>query len=294
MNNPQVSIIVPCFKQVQYLSEALQSVLEQTYKNWECIIVNDGSPDHTEQIAQEWVEKDSRFKYIYKENGGLSSARNAGLVVAIGDFIQFLDADDFLDSRKLKLSINALQLDKTNTIIITNFRMFAHSPAQSSKPYCKLSEDLFVFEAILFKWENIFSIPIHCALFHNSFFVNFRFPDDLKAKEDWIMWLSLFQQDGKVIFIDESLAYYRMHQGSMTHNEALMNQSHDTAVLYMEEVIPKEFYIKFLQKELREKSAALDKLSTSIQNYQNSRSYQFINMCKYNNIIKYFYNKFKF
>ncbi|MFV8358229.1 glycosyltransferase family 2 protein, partial [Flavobacterium sp. XS1P32] len=92
MNNPQVSIIVPCFNQAQYLSEALKSVLEQTYENWECIIVNDGSPDDTKQIAQKWVEKDSRFKYIFKENGGLSSARNEGINYAKGTFILPLDA----------------------------------------------------------------------------------------------------------------------------------------------------------------------------------------------------------
>ena len=83
--NPLVSIIVPCYNQAQFLPEALQSVLEQTHTNWECIIVNDGSPDNTEGVAQEWLVKDSRFKYVYKENGGLSSARNAGLDKVVGD-----------------------------------------------------------------------------------------------------------------------------------------------------------------------------------------------------------------
>jgi len=65
--NPFVSIIVPCYNQAQYLSEALQSVLEQTYENWECIIVNDGSPDDTQEVAKIWLEKDVHFRYIYKE-----------------------------------------------------------------------------------------------------------------------------------------------------------------------------------------------------------------------------------
>ena len=79
MNNPLVSIIVPCYNQAQYLPETLDSVLAQTYPYWECIIVNDGSPDNTEEIAKHYCEKDSRFKYVYKENGGLSSARNVSL-----------------------------------------------------------------------------------------------------------------------------------------------------------------------------------------------------------------------
>jgi glycosyltransferase involved in cell wall biosynthesis len=77
--NPKISVIVPCYNQAIYLDECLQSVLDQTHENWECIIVNDGSTDHTEETAKKWTEKDARFIYIYKKNGGLSSARNAGL-----------------------------------------------------------------------------------------------------------------------------------------------------------------------------------------------------------------------
>lgn len=69
-----VSIIVPCFNQAQYLDECLQSVLNQTFKDWECIIVNDGSPDNTEEITQEWIKKDNRFKYIFITNSGVSNA----------------------------------------------------------------------------------------------------------------------------------------------------------------------------------------------------------------------------
>ena len=76
MNTPQVSIIVPCYKQAQFLSEALESVINQSYYNWECIIVNDGSPDHTDDIANEWLSRDERFNYVSIKNGGLSHARN--------------------------------------------------------------------------------------------------------------------------------------------------------------------------------------------------------------------------
>lgn len=100
--NPLVSIIVPCYNQAQYLPEALQTVLEQTYQNWECIIVNDGSPDNTELVAKEWLAKDSRFKYIYKENGGLSSARNVGIENSKGEFILPLDADDKISNNYLE------------------------------------------------------------------------------------------------------------------------------------------------------------------------------------------------
>ena len=79
MTSPKISIIVPCYNQAQYLDECLQSALDQTFQNWECIIINDGSPDETEEFAKNWTEKDARFLYFKKENGGVSFARNFGI-----------------------------------------------------------------------------------------------------------------------------------------------------------------------------------------------------------------------
>ena len=118
-----ISVIVPCYNQAHFLDETLNSILNQSYTNWECIIVNDGSPDNTENIAKKWMKKDQRFKYISKENGGLSSARNHGLKVAKGDFIQFLDSDDLLSFDKFKKSINAFK-NQDAAIVITNFIRF--------------------------------------------------------------------------------------------------------------------------------------------------------------------------
>ena len=89
----KVSIIIPCYNQAEFLEETLGSVLKQTHTNWECLIVNDGSTDVTEKIAQQFISKDQRFKYFFKENGGLSSARNYGLDQSTGNYIQFLDSD---------------------------------------------------------------------------------------------------------------------------------------------------------------------------------------------------------
>lgn len=104
MNRPKVSIIVPCYNLAQYLDEALQSIYNQTYIDWECIIVDDESQDHTKEVAQNWVAKDSRFVYLYKENEGVSSARNFGIEKANSEYILTLDADDkyeasFLEKR---------------------------------------------------------------------------------------------------------------------------------------------------------------------------------------------------
>jgi len=213
-----VSIIVPCYNQAQFLNEALQSVLDQTYTNWECIIVNDGSPDHTEEVAQKWVAKDARFLYLKKENGGLSSARNLGLEKAKGEFIQFLDSDDCIDKTKLELSLEQFEAieNRSVTIVISNFRMFVDDLGLSTEAYCNLDKVHFNLENILYQWEEVFSIPIHCGLFDASLFKSFKFPEHIKAKEDWVMWVSLFKTDCKVVFIAKPLAFYRRNPESMT------------------------------------------------------------------------------
>lgn len=114
--NTLISIIVPCYNQAQYMDECLQSVYDQTFINWECIIVNDGSPDYTEMVAKKWVTKDSRFKYLLKENGGLSSARNAGIRIAEGQWILPLDCDDLISSNYLELASMRFNMDNIKVI----------------------------------------------------------------------------------------------------------------------------------------------------------------------------------
>src|SRR5687768_10004937 len=91
---PLVSIIVPCFNQAEFLNETLQSVLSQTISDWECIIINDGSKDNSEEIALPWVDKDKRFKYLKQENRGVCAARNKGISEANGKYILPLDGDN--------------------------------------------------------------------------------------------------------------------------------------------------------------------------------------------------------
>lgn len=95
-NEPLVSIIVPCYKVEQYLPNCIESILCQSYTNWELILVDDGSPDNCGNICDDYAVKDNRIKVVHKQNGGLSSARNAGMKIMKGDYVTFLDSDDFL------------------------------------------------------------------------------------------------------------------------------------------------------------------------------------------------------
>lgn len=214
--NPLVSVIVPCYNQGQFLAEALESVSNQTFSNWECLIIDDGSIDNTNGIAKTFVNRDSRFIYLYKENGGVSSTRNLGLEIAKGQFIQFLDCDDALDSKKVELSLQQLELNrgKDVKIVISNFRMFTDDLSDSSDPFCILNKNSFNLEGFLYQWNVSFSLQIQCGFFDAVLFDTIRFPENLSAQEDWFVWISLFKTGCNAIFIDEPLAYYRINPNS--------------------------------------------------------------------------------
>ena len=91
MDNPLISVIVPVYKVEEYLSRCIESLVNQSYKNLEIILVDDGSPDSCPKICEKWAENDSRIKTIHKKNGGLSDARNAGIKIATGEYVSFID-----------------------------------------------------------------------------------------------------------------------------------------------------------------------------------------------------------
>lgn len=95
--NPLISVIVPIYKVEKYLQKCVQSIINQTYKNLEIILVDDGSPDNCGIICDKLAERDDRIRVIHKKNGGLSSARNAGIEIANGEYIGFVDSDDYIE-----------------------------------------------------------------------------------------------------------------------------------------------------------------------------------------------------
>ena len=104
--NPLISVIVPIYNVEKYLDKCIESIVNQTYKNLEIILVDDGSPDNCPAMCDAWAEKDSRIKVVHKENGGAGSARNAGLDVSSGEYIGFVDGDDYIDSDFYETLIN--------------------------------------------------------------------------------------------------------------------------------------------------------------------------------------------
>lgn len=201
-----ISIIVPCYNQAQFLEECLQSIIEQTYKNWECIIINDGSCDDTESIAKKWTQKDSRFKYLYKENGGLSSARNLGIKKAQGEWILPLDADDKIGNKYLEFAEKEFY--------------------NSNLVYCKAR----FFGTVNKDWNlpsyNFKNLLLSNHIFNPSFF---KKEDWKKAEgydtnmmyglEDWEFWINILKdKKTRVTQLNYLGYYYRQRENSMSSN----------------------------------------------------------------------------
>ncbi len=214
-NNPLVSVIIPCYNQGNYLAETLKSVFTQTYELWECFIVDDGSTDNTKEVALDWCQKDSRYNYIEKKNGGVASARNAGLSQFKGQYIQILDGDDLIEKDKFYDSLKAFDKLKIH-IVFSNYIYLKEGirflPARPIDTTC------LNYESYLSSFGKKFVTPIHTAIFDAKCLEDYRFDETLSFSEDWIMWLSIFKKHPKCFLIDAPHAIYRLHNSSSTSN----------------------------------------------------------------------------
>ncbi|UFH35715.1 glycosyltransferase family 2 protein [Flavobacterium acetivorans] len=209
MNIPIVSIIVPCYKQAHFLDEALLSVLEQSYPYWECIIVNDGSPDNTAEVAQLWCEKDNRFSYLYKENGGLSSARNAGIKISKGEYILPLDSDDMLHKDYLTKLVPELHTDDSLAIVSCFTQFFSKNitnVVHKLRPYGSTYLN-FMFENNL----------VATSLFRKKCWQQVGGYDESMKRgfEDWEFWIAITKNGQKYKIVEDFLFYYRKSRNSM-------------------------------------------------------------------------------
>lgn len=116
----KISVIVPIYKVEDYLKRCVDSILNQTYKNLEVILVDDGSPDTCPALCDQYVSTDTRVKVIHKENGGLSDARNAGVKVSTGEYIIFIDSDDFIDSNMIELMYHQAKQKNADMVVMTH------------------------------------------------------------------------------------------------------------------------------------------------------------------------------
>jgi len=219
MMSKLVSVIIPCYNQADYISKALESVLAQTYSNWECIVVNDGSKDQSEAIIQSFSKKDPRIQLINQKNAGVVAARNNGFKKAKGEFIQFLDGDDWLHSNKLKTQVDYLDRYTTIDIVYCNhFHYYEQKDLLEQYNFTKVKD---LKHEVLYEWDRGFNIPLHAPLYRKTIWhgKELPYPTDYNLRyEDWVFWALLAIKDINISSIDENLAYYRVHGSNFTSN----------------------------------------------------------------------------
>ena len=223
MENKLISIIVPVYNVEEYLKQCLDSILEQTFSDYEVILVNDGSTDNSGLICQEYAEKDSRIRYFEKENGGLSDARNYGIEQAQGEYLTFVDSDDFLDKMHLNVLYTALVNNNVDISIVnyanyqtSNATFYLHTFGEYyEKNYS--SEELLDNLAILERNDLSFS-TIWGKLYKRSVFSFLRFPKGVIG-EDVALIYKIYTQVDKIVYAHKDTYIYRENDSGITKSK---------------------------------------------------------------------------
>lgn len=207
--NPKVSIIVPVYNVEKYIRRCLDSIAAQTFTDWECICVDDGTPDGSGKICDEYAEKDSRFRVIHKENGGVSSARNAGLDATKGEWVAFVDSDDWIEKETYETAYKTA-IEKSADLVQWNVL---------NEYYCKTMEDTFFSIGALDKSEVIKllltgEIPgyVFNKMFKQKMFSDgkVRFEERITMCEDLFFCITSIFHSRKFASVDKCMYHYNL------------------------------------------------------------------------------------
>ena len=219
--NPLISVIVPVYKVEQYLHRCIDSILAQTYTNLEIILVDDGSPDRSGEICDEYATKDSRIRVIHKENGGVSSARNVGLDVSTGDYIAFADPDDYLTSDMYKKMIQVFD-DCEVDICVSQWQYECADGTHVISPdridasiYGKHSAEKFAEYLYRQQYESMVVCVVWNKLYRRCIFNDIRFLG--KRSEDERIHTTILCNDYTIMVLPDLLYVYCQNFTSITH-----------------------------------------------------------------------------
>ena len=216
MNNNLISIVVPIYNVEKYLKQCIDSVINQTYKNLEIILVDDGSTDSCAYICDEYTKKDERIKVIHKKNGGLSDARNVGLDIAKGEYVSFIDSDDYISEDFIEKMYNALidnnaEISQCNLVKVNDnaeiLEKIGYIDNIKIETSYEMLKDLYTGH-----WEN----TIACnKLFNIQLLENIRFPVG-KVHEDEFTTYKILYKASKIAIVEDYLYKYRQNSNSIT------------------------------------------------------------------------------
>ena len=226
MDEKLVSVIIPAYNIEDYIGRCLDSVISQTYKNLEIIVVDDGSGDRTAKILDDYKEKDCRIKVIHKKNSGVSSARNKGLDIASGDYIGFVDGDDLVDVNLYETLVKLIE--EGADIAHCGYQMVfpnrvdyyyntGKKKIQTTKEGLK---DLLSGEMI--------EPALYNKLYRKELFNNIRLNENLKINEDLEINYKLFKKSKKSIYYDLPLYSYMIRKNSATSSNTIIRKNEDS------------------------------------------------------------------
>ena len=274
MSNPFVSVIVPVYNVERYLPRCIESILGQTYTNFELILIDDGTPDRSGIICDRYAEKDSRIRVIHKENGGVSTARNAGIDAARGEWITFIDSDDWVSDKYLEILVGPLNKEKYDIVVAEfeyhHFKILKRIGEERSIDISSINNEN-VFGAIC-KME--FSGPCF-KLFSMEIIklYNLSFPENVAVAEDAIFVKSYLKFCTKIYVAAHIVYYYnRLNNFSVTVNNPYFEERIDWDTQYIDTYIDTLSTLgveeQLIQKEISKQALGL--FSTHVRSVINS------------------------
>lgn len=210
---PLVSVIIPVYNVRRYLSKCIESVREQTYKNIEIIIVDDGSTDGSGEICEEYAKQDERVLILHKENGGLSSARNVALDIFHGEYVTFIDSDDYVKKTYVEKMVRLIKENEADISIVNFIRVYdGKTQKKIKKTSVKIYKNLDAM-ADMFYQKNVV-VSAWAKLYHRNLFTKIRYPVG-KLYEDLGTTYKLFFLSNKIAYSSEQLYYYSQRKDSI-------------------------------------------------------------------------------
>ena len=213
MNEPTISIIIPVYKVEKYLSRCLDSIMNQTFTNWECLLIDDGSPDNSGKICDEYAEKNHRFRVFHQQNAGVSAARNKGLDEAKGEWIGFVDSDDWIDNEMYNFMYNNAKMYNAD-VVCCGIDFFKNG--KKRKVPFKDKSDIF------YKFQH-YRVYMHSPcnkLIKRKLIEDKRLDTKMKAYEDLVFIFDIFTNNNiKIIFFEEPslYVYFQENENSSKH-----------------------------------------------------------------------------
>lgn len=227
MDNELVSIIVPIYNVGPYLRKGMESLKNQTYQNIEILLINDGSTDNSKAICKEYTQKDSRFIYIEKENGGVSTARNKGLEEASGAYVIFMDPDDYIDKDTIKVLLSKIKEEKCDIIkyeYIKESKILKKRYKFSIDKNVKISKEDYAKKIYPYIFKT-FDLSSCCnTIFKKEIFQNLRFDTHLKYGEDFKFVVQAVLNSQSIFILPKCLYHYIYRSSGSINSQDIQKQ----------------------------------------------------------------------